>query len=167
MACQPTNATDSITIPIRTLPKTNAPRTGEGVTPGEIFECVQTIKADFNLYFRLWGDRGWLYEKDPKARYPILSRVLGDFKEEIKEFKFVGKGKLPILSGPSYDNSSRLIENDVLIESGTIFFVNASFQEKNEETKIVSQIFYKLQNGKGWIAAFEQKSQKSWLQRMG
>ena len=54
---------------------------GEVYVPNEVFECTQTLKADFNTYLRLWGDRGWVYEKHHKARYPLIERVNGQYIE--------------------------------------------------------------------------------------
>ena len=154
------------TVAIRTLPKTNGPQTGEGVEPGEIFEFVQTIRADFNIYLRLWADRGWLYEKHPKARYAIMERIYGQYNEDNLNFKYMGtsssnSSKLIVYSGPSYENSIIQTDTTNQIVTGQIIHTMASFIYKQENGLGQSNQkyeFYKLSTGLGWVARYDSKS---------
>lgn len=146
----------------RTYAKTDAPRTGEFFTPGETFECVQSLKADFNTYLRLWGDRGWVFEKHPKARYPLIERVNGQFVEvdaRLSEYVCVSKSAVAVYSGPSLNNS-KVMSGDVAsythglkLRISGMFKEYADGRESRQSMNIIKSdiMFYKLADGSGWV----------------
>lgn len=162
---KPSSATQAGVVSVRTLPKTNAPRTGETHTAGEVLECVQTIRADFNTYLRLWGDRGWIYEKHSKARYAVLGQVLGTFTECTREYRYLGKGNLPILSGPGKDNTVLVVDSKSVILANSVFTVCAKFIERLADGTESDFTFYKLATGRGWICGQDKsgEAQIQWI----
>lgn len=162
---KPSTAAQAGAISVRTLPKTNAPRTGETASAGEVLECVQTIKADFNTYLRLWGDRGWVYEKHSKARYAILGKVEGTFTEMTREYRYLGKGNLPILSGPGQENIILVVDAKSVIAANTVFTICARFTERLPNGTESDFTFYKLATGRGWICGQDKsgEAQIQWI----
>lgn len=160
---KPSSTAQAGAISVRTLPKTNAPCTGEIASAGEVLECVQTIKADFNTYLRLWGDRGWIYEKHSKARYAILGKVEGTYIEDTREYRYLGKGNLPILSGPGQENNIVAVGAKSVIQSKSVFTISARFTERRIDGSDSDFTFYKLATGRGWICG-QDKSGEAQIQ---
>jgi hypothetical protein len=42
-----------------------APKTGEGIRPGESFEVIQVVYRSENIFLRLADDKGWIFQSHP------------------------------------------------------------------------------------------------------
>ncbi len=58
-------------VGIRSLPRVDGPRTGEGLFPGEVVEVIQVVEdvGENQRYLRLADDRGWIFESHPTVSY--------------------------------------------------------------------------------------------------
>ncbi|CAM9751152.1 unnamed protein product, partial [Sphacelaria rigidula] len=87
---------------ILTFPTPKAPRTGDGLFPGEVIEVMQVLVADDLTYLRLANDRGWTYARSPTDGSVLFEDYAGSVSEdkEVYSFPSGGRGVVPILHGP-------------------------------------------------------------------
>ncbi|CAM9932796.1 unnamed protein product [Scytosiphon promiscuus] len=90
---------------IRSVPEEAAPRTGDGLFPGEVIEIVQVIsnKETKKVFLRLADDRGWTYAEDPQDGSVLFEEIGGAFIEEAMDYR-AARGEVPILTGPSLES---------------------------------------------------------------
>ncbi len=73
-----TNATSQRRpVGVRSLPTSDAPRTGEGLFPGEVVEVIQLIADPHKkqTYLRLADERGWVFEYHPMVSIFLYYRL--------------------------------------------------------------------------------------------
>lgn len=87
---------------ILTFPTPKAPRTGDGLFPGEVIEVMQVFSADDLTYLRLANERGWTYARSPTDGSVLFEDYAGSVSEdkEVYSFPSGGRGVVPILHGP-------------------------------------------------------------------
>ena len=127
---------------IRTVPAVNAPRTGEGVFPGEVVETMQTISEaeSGQVFLRLAYDRGWVMTRHPSGKYAVLCEVRGSFSEERAIYTFsptsASSGVLCVYSSP---NCSEVAQTGRYFEPGAVFSTSARWSPEEAEEDIVQQ----------------------------
>jgi hypothetical protein len=90
---------------------------------------------------------------------------MGEYEEENREFKYIGKGKLPVLSGPSHENPTVAVPQNEIITTGISFLVSACWEERLEDGRLSGQKFYKLATGRGWVPCNDMKTGSPLLQK--
>ena len=70
---------------------------------------VQYIARGKNNFLRIADDRGWVFEKHPKANYSLLTRCQGNYIEKEATYEYFnlhGDGvlMLTLFAGPSLDS---------------------------------------------------------------
>jgi len=105
-------------VGIRTVPRVDGPRTGEGLYPGEIIEVVQVVEVGDQRYLRLADDRGWVFENHPVAKYAILLPAGGRVLEGPQRFHYPSHfiEPLTVYSSPNCNPDSA---TDVRLKPGT------------------------------------------------
>ncbi|CAK9250730.1 unnamed protein product [Sphagnum jensenii] len=89
-----------------------------------------------------------------QARYEILVQLIGDYIEEPKQLRFDGKGKMMVLSGPSYDNPLVPLDAAQAVATNGVVSVSASWMDNEDGFR---HMFYKLNSGQGWVPAQDRK----------
>eukprot|EP00611_Tribonema_gayanum_P001692 TRINITY_DN1123_c0_g2_i5.p2 TRINITY_DN1123_c0_g2~~TRINITY_DN1123_c0_g2_i5.p2 ORF type:complete len:213 (+),score=69.36 TRINITY_DN1123_c0_g2_i5:922-1560(+) len=91
---------------IRTYPELDAPRTGEGLFPGEVIEVVQRLTVSDVVYLRLADDRGWMFLRNPQTDSVMFVEVGGTIVEDKKTYGLPSTlvDPVPIFFGPGNDS---------------------------------------------------------------
>lgn len=87
---------------ILTFPTTKAPRTGDGLFPGEVIEVAQVLVAEELTFLRLANNRGWTLARSPVDGSVLFEDLAGSVAEDKDVYSFPsgGRGVVPILHGP-------------------------------------------------------------------
>lgn len=145
-------------VGIRTVPRVDGPRTGEGLFPGEIIEVVQILEQGGQRYLRLADDRGWVFENHPIAKYAILIPAGGRVLEEIAVYTYPSHflESLVVYSSPQCTQESA---TDVRLKPGTtiracaVWNIPAAILNCDPEDDMMLS-FVKLNDGTGWVPMF-------------
>jgi len=130
-------------IGIRSLPFVNAPKTNDGVYPGETVEIVQTIQRENNTFLRLADDKGWIFQYHPKDNYCLIDKLNGIIFEEEREYIYSPDEVYPldVYTGPCIESD---FSDYISIPPGSRLFVDIIWSI-NEIT------FLKLAVERAWI----------------
>lgn len=149
-------------VGIRTLPFTDAPRTNEGIYPGEVVEIVQIYKSDNNIFLRLADDRGWVFQYHPKARYVLLMNVPGEYIEEERRYIYASNrtDDLNTFIGPSFDSeiTGNVITPGGILTTSAVFTADfdltaaGGLVQEEVQTQAPRITFAKLVKDKSWVA---------------
>lgn len=64
------------------FPQSKAPRTGEGLFPGEVIEVTQVLSSEGSTFLRLANDRGWTYARSPSDGGVLFEDLAGGVSED-------------------------------------------------------------------------------------
>jgi hypothetical protein len=134
---------------IRTLPMKDAPRSGEGVYPGEVIEVVESIEDFDNRYLRLDNDRGWVCIKDAVTNKTLFHEVEGEHSEKFRWFEYVPDRNigLPVYSGPGPHNDL----TGMSLQPRMKFMSSAVWVMMNPDK--TENTYIKLADSPGWVLA--------------
>jgi PH domain len=139
-------------VGIRTLPSINAPRTSEGIYPGQVVEMVQVIAIAENNFLRLADDKGWVFSRHPKDMQTLLVRVEGTCLEGNRKYEYRATSTEPltVYEGPSLDCD---VMEDIDIEPGSTIHVCAVWTPSSQlyEDGSIHLTFLKLSIQRGWV----------------
>lgn len=62
--------------------QSKAPRTGEGLFPGEVIEVTQVLSSEGSTFLRLANDRGWTYARSPSDGGVLFEDLAGGVSED-------------------------------------------------------------------------------------
>ncbi|CAM9581772.1 unnamed protein product [Pylaiella littoralis] len=130
---------------ILTHPMSNAPRTGDGLFPGEVIDVTQVLSSDGLSFLRLANDRGWTYGRSPADGSVLFEDLAGGVSEDKEEYTFPSgaSGMVPILHGPGLKTQA----TGVMLRPGESARASERFTPL-DNTRVV---FVKLADGRGWI----------------
>mmetsp|Transcript_9767 Transcript_9767/g.14692 ORF Transcript_9767/g.14692 Transcript_9767/m.14692 type:complete len:1438 (-) Transcript_9767:159-4472(-) len=133
---------------IRTYPEYDAPRTGDGLFPGEVIEVVQKFSGSGNnnrVFLRLAGDRGWTFLTHPQTKDVLFEEIIGQIEEDNKVYGFMATAEdpVPILYGPGVDSQ----QTGEYLEPGEKVRASERFIPDGK----AEIIFIKLADGRGWM----------------
>jgi ABC-type oligopeptide transport system ATPase subunit len=140
---------------IRTYPEVDAPRTGDGLFPGEIIEVAQTLVKDGVSYLRIADERGWTFARLPSDDTPLYEEIYGEVVDEVRNYHFSpGETECAsILAGPGLESqqtgeSLEFKNYPDGVPSCTMF----------KPTGGAGAIYIKLMDGRGWVPAILNRS---------
>ncbi|CAM9404383.1 unnamed protein product, partial [Ectocarpus fasciculatus] len=130
---------------ILTHPMTKAPRTGDGLFPGEVVEVTQVLSSEDVTFLRLANDRGWTYARSPLDGSVLFEDLAGGVAEDTEEYTFPpgATGMVPILHGPGLKTQA----TGVMVRPGERVRASERFTPL-DNSRVV---FVKLQDGRGWM----------------
>ncbi|CAM9137864.1 unnamed protein product [Ectocarpus sp. 12 AP-2014] len=130
---------------ILTHPMTKAPRTGDGLFPGEVVEVTQVLSSEGVTFLRLANDRGWTFARSPADGSVLFEDLAGGVAEDTDEYTFPpgASGMVPILHGPGLKTQA----TGVMVRPGERVRASERFTPL-DNSKVV---FVKLQDGRGWM----------------
>ncbi|CAM9178970.1 unnamed protein product, partial [Hapterophycus canaliculatus] len=136
---------DSLPQWIRTYPEEAAPRTGDGLFPGEVIEVTQVLTNKEKVFLRIANDRGWTYAKNPVDDSTLFEEISGDVAEDTRKYGFPPSAKdpIPILFGPGLESQQT---GEALIPGE-----RAEATERFTPADGSGVVFIKLLDGRGWV----------------
>ncbi|CAN0100971.1 unnamed protein product [Scytosiphon promiscuus] len=136
---------DSLPQWIRTYPEDAAPRTGDGLFPGEVIEVTQVLTNKEKVYLRIANDRGWTYAKNPADDSVLFEEISGDIAQDTRKYGFPPSAKdpIPILFGPGLESQQT---GEALIPGE-----RAEATERFTPADGSGVVFIKLRDGRGWV----------------
>eukprot|EP00752_Nemacystus_decipiens_P009414 g8417.t1 len=136
---------DSLPQWIRTYPEEAAPRTGDGLFPGEVIEVAQVLTNKEKVFLRIANDRGWTYAKNPADDSMLFEEISGDIAEDKRNYGFppTANEPIPILFGPGLESQQT---GEALIPGE-----RAEAMERFTPADGSGVVFIKLSDGRGWV----------------
>ncbi|CAM9142326.1 unnamed protein product [Ectocarpus sp. 6 AP-2014] len=130
---------------IRTYPEQAAPRTGDGLFPGEVIEVVQTLTNKETEFLRIGNDRGWTYAKNPSDGSTLFEEIDGEVVPDTRNYGFPPSAKdpIPLLFGPGLESQQT---GEALIPGE-----RAEAMERFTPGDGSGVVFIKLKDGRGWV----------------
>ncbi|CAM9166452.1 unnamed protein product [Ascophyllum nodosum] len=130
---------------IRTYPEEAAPRTGDGLFPGEVIEVTQVLTNKDRVYLRIANDRGWTFAKNPSDNTVLFDEMKGDVDADTRNYGFppTAKDPVPILFGPGLESQQT---GEALIPGE-----RAEATERFTPSDGSGVVFIKLADGRGWV----------------
>eukprot|EP00903_Cladosiphon_okamuranus_P015046 g13919.t2 len=130
---------------ILTHPMGKAPRTGDGLFPGEVIEVTQVMSSEGLTFLRLANDRGWTYARSPTDGGVLFEDLAGGVSEDTEEYSFPSgaSGMVPILHGPGLKTQA----TGITILPGE----RTRAVERFTPLDNAKVVFVKLADGRGWI----------------
>lgn len=145
-------------VGIRTLPRVDGPRTGEGLFPGEFVEVVQILEEAGQRYLRLADDRGWVFENHPVAQYAIMVPAGGRVVEEDITFTYPSHFLEPlcVYDSPQCNKESlseQRIKPGAKVETCASWNIPAAILYADPEDDLMLS-FVKLADESGWVEVY-------------
>ncbi|CAM9144262.1 unnamed protein product [Ectocarpus sp. 12 AP-2014] len=130
---------------IRTYPEQAAPRTGDGLFPGEVIEVVQILTNKETEFLRIGNDRGWTYAKNPADDSTLFEEIDGEVVPDTRNYGFPPSAKdpIPLLFGPGLESQQT---GEALIPGE-----RAEAMERFTPGDGSGVVFIKLKDGRGWV----------------
>ncbi|CBJ30507.1 conserved unknown protein [Ectocarpus siliculosus] len=130
---------------IRTYPEQAAPRTGDGLFPGEVIEVAQTLTNKETEFLRIGNDRGWTYAKNPADGSTLFEEIDGEVVPDTRNYGFPPSAKdpIPLLFGPGLESQQT---GEALIPGE-----RAEAMERFTPGDGSGVVFIKLKDGRGWV----------------
>ncbi|CAM9355556.1 unnamed protein product [Discosporangium mesarthrocarpum] len=137
---------------IRTYPEAHAPRTGDGLFPGEVIEVDQVLAKDNATYLRIASDRGWTYAKNPGDQTILFEEISGEVVDDHRNYGFPTSARepVPILFGPGLESQQT---GEALIPGE-----RAEAIERFTPNDGLGVVFIKLADGRGWVPVRKKNS---------
>eukprot|EP00903_Cladosiphon_okamuranus_P006607 g6454.t1 len=136
---------DSLPQWIRTYPEEAAPRTGDGLFPGEVIEVEQVLTNKEKVFLRIANDRGWTYAKSPADDSTLFEEINGEIAPDKRNYGFppTANEPIPILFGPGLESQQT---GEALIPGE-----RAEAMERFTPADESGVVFIKLSDGRGWV----------------
>ncbi|CAM9169756.1 unnamed protein product [Laminaria digitata] len=127
---------------IRTFPEEAAPRTGDGVFPGEVIEVTQAMSNKGKIYLRIASNRGWMHALNPSDDSALFEEIKGEVAAD-KNIYGCAKSPVPRLFGPSLASQ----------QTGEALMPGECCEGRERFTPCDGSgaAFIKLADGRGWV----------------